>query len=156
MSSSETSSHGISQGTGSADSPSLRGILSTCSHIAVWLPNALERHHARTTDAEVKAISLNRNKLSIIPRHYYARFPKTRRNRGRDPRELPAFEELHRALVLHSRFSASERSQIPSLASIRVLLSRVEPVFARLQLPNHATRNASCRPSGVAPAQRQR
>jgi len=46
-------------------------------------------------------------------------------------------EELNSALALFSCASRPERAQVSPSARFRVALSRVQPVFARRQLPNH-------------------
>jgi len=50
---------------------------------------------------------------------------------------LAAFEILHGSLVRLGGFSCPERAQIPPPAGFRILLPRVKPVFARLELPDH-------------------
>jgi hypothetical protein len=44
---------------------------------------------------------------------------------------------LHRALVSFRRLPVVECSQVASATSLRILLSRVQPVFAGLQFANH-------------------
>jgi hypothetical protein len=48
------------------------------------------------------------------------------------------FEILDRFFVRLCRLSARECSQIPALAGLRTLLSRVKTVFTTLEFSNHA------------------
>lgn len=47
-------------------------------------------------------------------------------------------EVLHRGLVLFGFFSSIERAQVFSFARLGILLTRVEPVFTRLQFSDHS------------------
>lgn len=47
------------------------------------------------------------------------------------------FEILHRPLVCFRLLARDEGSQVPALAGLGVLLSRIQPVLSRLQLANH-------------------
>jgi hypothetical protein len=53
-------------------------------------------------------------------------------------------EELHRALVLLRRSARLERTEIPALAGLRILLAGVEPVLARAEFANHCELSQKC------------
>jgi hypothetical protein len=50
-----------------------------------------------------------------------------------------SLKELHCALVLSRLLDRRERSQVPPLAGLGILLPRVQPVLARLQFADHAS-----------------
>jgi hypothetical protein len=47
------------------------------------------------------------------------------------------FEKLHRTLMLFSSRPSIERPKVLSPAGLGIFLSRVQPVFARLQFSDH-------------------
>ena len=47
-------------------------------------------------------------------------------------------EELHRALMALGGRTGTERAEIPALACLRILLTRVEAVLAGCEFSNHA------------------
>jgi hypothetical protein len=56
----------------------------------------------------------------------------------RDASSMP-LEMLHRAFVLFGRCARLEGAEIAASAGLRILLSGVEPVLARLEFPDHLT-----------------
>jgi hypothetical protein len=56
---------------------------------------------------------------------------------GLGPCLTAALEELHRALVLYCLLARIESAQVPALSGLRIDLSRIESVTARLQLADH-------------------
>jgi hypothetical protein len=80
--------------------------------------------------------------------------PPTSPSSSRHPRIWPradestplapaTLEELHRALVLLGRLPARKRAEVAALAGARVLLARIEPVLARLELADHGPSGCS-------------
>jgi regulator of protease activity HflC (stomatin/prohibitin superfamily) len=55
-------------------------------------------------------------------------------------RSVPPLEELDGPLVLLGGCQRVERAEVPALARPRILLARVDPVLAVLQLPDHAAK----------------
>jgi hypothetical protein len=49
----------------------------------------------------------------------------------------PAFEKLHRTLVLFGFFARGECAQVSALSRFRVYLSRIQAVLAGLEFANH-------------------
>src|SRR5690349_16373394 len=75
-----------------------------------------------------------------------------RRPDGGSSADSPApLEELHRALVLLGRRARLEGAEVPPLASLRVLLARVQTVLARLELPDHRRLAVGTREDGRGP-----
>jgi hypothetical protein len=52
-------------------------------------------------------------------------------------RESMTFEVLHRLLVFLRRSLCREGAEISSFARFRIFLSRIEPILARFQFPDH-------------------
>ena len=50
-----------------------------------------------------------------------------------------ALEELDRSFVLLGRRTRAEGAEVLAFAGLRVLLTRVEPILPRFQLPDHAS-----------------
>jgi len=46
-------------------------------------------------------------------------------------------EKLHFALVLYGFLTSPKRAQIATFSGLGIPLSRIEPVFAGFQFPNH-------------------
>src|SRR2546430_11361504 len=65
-------------------------------------------------------------------------FPYTTLFRSR----LTLLKELHGPFMLLRRCQRWKRSQIPPLARLRILLSRIQPILPRNQFPNHAKEDA--------------
>jgi len=57
--------------------------------------------------------------------------------RPRNTRSTLALEVLHGAFMGFSRLPCAEGSQVAPFSSLRVLLTRVQPVFSGLQFSNH-------------------
>jgi len=55
---------------------------------------------------------------------------------------LTLLKELHGPFMLLRRCQRWKRSQIPPLARLRILLSRIQPILPRNQFPNHAKEDA--------------
>jgi hypothetical protein len=53
-------------------------------------------------------------------------------------RDLMPLKVLNRLLVFPGCRLCLERAQIPTLSSFRIFLSRIQPIFAGLEFPDHA------------------
>src|SRR5437868_3647613 len=62
---------------------------------------------------------------------------------------LAALEELHRLLVFPGRGQGLEGAQIAAAARLRILLARIESVFARLEFANHVAVASPCASSRI-------
>src|SRR5215470_3657980 len=61
-------------------------------------------------------------------------------------RRLVPLEVLHRAFMLLGRGAGQKRPEIAPPAGLRILLARVETVFARLELADHQAPDSYARP----------
>jgi hypothetical protein len=87
--------------------------------------------------------SFQETSVSGIPKEQIAYQILAAKSRYRPPGSMSVLEELYCAFVFFGFIPSAERAQVPALAGLRIKLSRIEPVQARLEFANHGNSPAT-------------